>query len=286
MLQPGEWRRPSGAMPERVSRDLDFSDSDDPSVSRQGGLFDLTGRVAIVTGASSGLGRRFAQVLHDAGAVVVLAGRRAERLHELQSLLERSLAVPCDITNAAQRADLVRIAAETFGSVDVLVNNAGMSGAPVPAQELPWQRWEQTLAVNLSGLFGLTQEVSRQMLAQTRGSVINIGSVFGLVANAPVMDAAYAASKGAIVNLTRELAIEWALSGVRVNTIAPGWFPSEMTAGMVDDAASQRYIDRSCPMQRMGREEELDGALLFFASDASSYCTGQTLAIDGGWTAR
>jgi NAD(P)-dependent dehydrogenase (short-subunit alcohol dehydrogenase family) len=249
-------------------------------------LLDLTGRVAIVTGASSGLGWRFAEVLHDAGASVVLAGRRAERLEELHRILERSLAVPCDIVDAEQRGDLVQAAVEAFGSVDVLVNNAGLSGAPVPADELPRERWDQTLAVNLSGLFGLTQQVARQMLQQRRGSVINIGSVFGLVGNAPVMDAAYAASKGALVNLTRELALEWATRGVRVNTIAPGWFPSEMTAGMVEDEASQRYIRRSCPMQRMGREEELDGALLFFASDASSYCTGQTLAIDGGWTAR
>lgn len=255
-------------------------------MSGRRGLLDLTGRVAIVTGASSGLGWRFAQVLHEAGATVVLAGRRAERLEELHGLLERSLAVPCDIVDAEQRGDLVRAAVAAFGSVDVLVNNAGVSGASVPAHELPWERWNQTLSVNLSGLFGLTQHVARQMLQQCRGSIINIGSVFGLVGNAPVMDAAYAATKGALVNLTRELALEWATGGVRVNTIAPGWFPTEMTADMTEDEASQRYIRRSCPMQRMGREEELDGALLFFASDGSSYCTGQTLAIDGGWTAR
>jgi NAD(P)-dependent dehydrogenase (short-subunit alcohol dehydrogenase family) len=258
---------------------------EDPT-SRVGALLDLNGRVAIVTGASSGLGWRFAQVLHDAGATVVLAGRRAERLEELHRLLERSLPVPCDIVDPDQRGDLVRTAVERFGSVDVLVNNAGVSGVPVPAQDLPAERWDQTLAVNLSGLFGVTQLAGRQMLAQGRGSVINIGSVFGLVGNAPVMDAAYAATKGALVNLTRELALEWATGGVRVNTIAPGWFPSEMTSEMVEDEGSQRYIRRGCPMQRMGREEELDGALLFFASDASSYCTGQTLAIDGGWTAR
>lgn len=161
-----------------------------------------------------------------------------------------------------------------------------MSGSAVTAEELPWERWEQTLAINLSGLFGLTQLAGAQMLAQGRGVVINVASVFGLVAASPVNDAAYTASKGAVVNLTRELAAQWATRGVRVNALAPGWFPSEMTAGMVHDERSQQYIRRFCPMQRMGHEHELDGALLFLASDASSYYTGQTLTVDGGWTAR
>jgi NAD(P)-dependent dehydrogenase (short-subunit alcohol dehydrogenase family) len=167
----------------------------------------------------------------------------------------------------------------------VLVNNAGTSGTPVPAEAYPRERWERTIALNLSGLFDLTQGVAVQMLSQQRGSIVNVASAFGLVAAAPVTDVAYAASKGAIINMTRELAVEWASKGVRVNALAPGWFPSEMTSDMVEDDRSQQYVRRGCPMQRMGHEGELDGALLFLASDASSYCTGHTLVVDGGWTA-
>ena len=248
--------------------------------------FDLTGQVAIVTGATSGLGRRFAEVLHAAGANVVLTGRRADRLDELAGKLTRAIAVPADITNADQRAEVFGAALNRFGRVDVLVNNAGVSGDPVAAESMPAQRWATTIDVNLSCAFAMAQLAAAPMLAQSHGSIVNVTSVFGLVANAPVMDAAYAASKAALVNLTHELAVEWAMRGIRVNAIAPGWFPSEMTAGMIDDESSQRYIRRFCPMQRMGHEDELDGILLFLASDASSYCTGQTIAIDGGWIAR
>ncbi len=247
--------------------------------------FDVSGRTAIITGASSGLGRRFAEVLHDAGANVVIAARRIEKLHELASHLPRSRAVGCDVTRHDDRVALVAEAREAFGSIDILVNNAGVSGPVVPSEVQAWEQWENTLAVNLSGLFGITQLVARHMLDQGKGSIINVASIFGLVGSAPVLDSAYVAAKGAVVNLTRGLGAEWADRGVRVNAIAPGWFPSEMTDHMVDNERSQRYIARSCPMGRMGHEDELDGALLFFASDASSFCTGQTLAIDGGWTA-
>lgn len=249
-------------------------------------IFDLSGRVAIITGASAGLGRRFAEVLHAAGASVVLTGRRADRLQGAAAQLQRAVVAPADMSDPAGREAVVRAALETYGRIDVLVNNAGVSGAPVPSEAMPSQRWDDTLAVNITGLFEMARLVAAQMLKQRTGSIVNITSVFGLVANSPVNDCAYAASKGAVVNLTRALAVEWAMRGVRVNAIAPGWFPSEMTAGMVEDESSQRYIRRFCPMERMGRTEELDGALLFLASDASSYCTGQTLAIDGGWTAR
>lgn len=249
-------------------------------------LFDLTNRVAIVTGASSGLGRRFAEVLHGAGASVVLAARREDRIAEVSAQLPRSIAVRCDVTKPSDREAVVAAAVDAFGGLDVLVNNAGVSGPSVRAEEQPWERWEQTLAVNLSGLFGLTQVAGGEMLRRGRGSVVNVASALGLVASAPMMDAAYAASKGGVINLTRELGVEWATRGVRVNAIAPGWFPSEMTADMVDDERSQRFVQRGCPMGRMGEAHELDGALLFLASAASSYCTGQTLVIDGGWTSK
>jgi NAD(P)-dependent dehydrogenase (short-subunit alcohol dehydrogenase family) len=249
-------------------------------------LFDLTGRVAIVTGASAGLGARFASVLHRAGASVVLVARRADRLAALRTQLPRSLAVVGDITDAETRQRVVETTLERYGSIDVLVNNAGVSGPASPAEHYSMERWDRTISVNLSALFQLTQLVAAPMLERRSGSVVNIASAFGLVAAAPVMDAGYAASKGALINLTRELAVEWARRGVRVNSIAPGWFPSEMTSDMTDDDRSQRFVRSGCPMGRMGEEHELDGPLLFLAGDASTYCTGQTIVIDGGWTAR
>ena len=247
-------------------------------------LFDVRDRVAIITGASGGLGERFARVLHGRGAHVVLAARRPERLDAIAASLPGSLGIVCDVGLEADRNRVVTSALDTFGKLDILVNNAGISGAPVPAERMPLDRWDRTLSVNLSGLFGMTQAAAQSMLAAGSGSIINIGSVFGLVANAPVTDVAYAATKGAVVNLTRELAAEWAARGVRINTVAPGWFPSEMTASMVADERSQSYVRRRAPMGRMGRVNELDGILVFLASDASSYCTGQTISIDGGWT--
>jgi NAD(P)-dependent dehydrogenase (short-subunit alcohol dehydrogenase family) len=249
-------------------------------------VFDLTGRVAIVTGASGALGRRFAEVLGAAGAATVLAARRTDRMAAIAQCLPRAIAVECDVTVPEQRQGLVSRTLEVFGRIDVLVNNAGISGPSVPPEDYLSERWARTIDVNLSGLFGLTQLVGREMLARGGGSVINIASIMGLVSAMPMTDAAYAASKGAVVSLTRELGVAWARRGVRVNAIAPGWFPSEMTAGMVDDDRSQEFIRRGCPMGRMGEARELDGALLFLASGASTYCTGQTLAIDGGWTAR
>ena len=248
-------------------------------------VFDMTDKVVIVTGASSGLGDRFARVLHDAGATVVLAARRAERLQALGGELVRSLPVACDVTKDDDCDRLVQATMDAYQRIDVLINNAGTAGDAVPAEVYPRERWDQTISINLSGLFQLTQRVAVEMLSRQSGSIVNVASTFGLVAASPVNDAAYAASKGAVVNLTRELAVEWAPKGIRVNALAPGWFPSELTSGMIDDESSQQYVRRGSPMKRMGREGELDGAILFLASDASSYCTGHTLVIDGGWTA-
>jgi len=167
----------------------------------------------------------------------------------------------------------------------VLVNNAGV-GPPGPAEDEPLEQIEDVMAVNVTGLFHLSQLVGRHMIERRTGSIVNIASILGLVAAAPVKQASYCASKGAVVNLTREMGAQWARKGVRVNAIAPGWFPSEMTADMVDDQRSIDFVQSNCPMGRFGEQHELDGALLFLASDASTYCTGQILAIDGGWTAR
>jgi NAD(P)-dependent dehydrogenase (short-subunit alcohol dehydrogenase family) len=244
----------------------------------------LDGRVAIVTGASSGLGDRFARVLHAAGASVVVAARRVDRLEALAAELG-VVAVACDVSVDADCARLVETTVERFGRVDVLVNNAGTS-VTIPAEDEPLDEWRQVVDVNLTGLFALSQLAGRRMLAQGSGSIVNIASILGLVASAPIKQASYAATKGAVVNLTRELACQWARKGVRVNAIAPGWFQSEMTGEMFDDEASMAFVNRNCPMGRPGELSELDGALLFLAGDASTYVTGVTIPVDGGWTAR
>lgn len=247
-------------------------------------LFRLDGRVAIVTGGSSGLGARFARVLRGAGAEVVVAARRLERL---QALAEETGAHPveCDISVDADVERLVAASLERFGRIDVLVNNAGTSSTG-PAEDEPIDLFRQVMEVNVNGLFHLTQLVARGMIERRSGSIVNIASILGLVGSSPIKQSSYCASKGAVVNLTRELGAQWARKGVRVNAIAPGWFPSEMTADMVGDDSSEAFVASNCPMGRFGDETELDGALLYLASDASTYCTGQILAVDGGWTAR
>jgi NAD(P)-dependent dehydrogenase (short-subunit alcohol dehydrogenase family) len=246
-------------------------------------LFDLSGRTAIVTGASSGLGERFARVLVAAGARVAVAARRADRLERLVAELgrEAALAVPTDVTQAGQVERLVERCVEHFGGLDVMVNNAGVARV-LPALEETPESFSEVLAINLTSTFAGARAAAKVMLAQGRGSIINMAAGLGLVGSGKIPQASYAASKGGVVNLTRELAAEWAASGVRVNAIAPGWFPSEMTQAMWTESG-RRYIERNVPARRAGEEHELDGALLFLASDASSYVVGQTIVVDGGF---
>ena len=250
--------------------------------------FRLDGRAALVTGASSGLGERFARVLHAAGASVVVAARRADRLDALVDSVggDRMVAVPSDVAADADCERVIERTLDRFGRIDILVNNAGIDNAQVPAEHEAMADFMRVVDVNLKAPFLLSTLAARHMLQQGRGSIVNIASMLGIVASTPVKNASYCATKGGIINLTRELAAQWARRGVRVNALAPGWFPSEMTADMVADDSSVAFVKRNCPMARFGTAEELDGALLFLASDASSYVTGQVLVVDGGWTAR
>jgi NAD(P)-dependent dehydrogenase (short-subunit alcohol dehydrogenase family) len=249
--------------------------------------FRLDGKVAVVTGASAGLGVGFAETLAAAGARLVVAARREERLAALAGRLEtggaEALAVACDVSREADVERLVTCTLERFGRADVLVNNAG-TNAVVPAEEESLASWRQVLDVTLTGVFLCAQRFGRIMLEAGSGSIVNVASVLGLVASAQIKQASYCAAKGGVVNLTRELAGQWARRGVRVNALAPGWFESEMTAEMFADQRSLRWLRARDPMGRAGRADELAGPLLFLASEASSYVTGQVLAVDGGWT--
>lgn len=254
------------------------------------GSFRLDDQVVVVTGASSGLGLRFARVLHGAGASVIVAARRVDRLETLAAAHERMIAVPCDVTDENDRQGLITtaaaVAAQSGRHFGVLVNNAGI-GDTTPALDEPIELFEKVLDVNLTALFRLSQLSAGHFISNGGGSIVNVASMLGFVASAPISQAGYVASKGAVVSLTRELGCQWARKGVRVNALAPGWFHSEMTdEKMFADDKSMAFLERNCPMARAGEEHELDGALLLLASRAGSYLTGQTIVVDGGWTAR
>lgn len=248
-----------------------------------GPIFRLDGRTAIVTGASSGLGSRFGRVLDAAGANVVVAARRVDRLAALAKELRSALVVKCDVSSDDAREGLVAAALERFGRVDVLVNNAG-TGAAYPAESEPLDNLYRALEVNLVGAFHLAQLCGRGMLERGSGSIVNVGSAFGVAASGRIPNVSYGSSKAGLHQLTRELGAQWASRGVRVNALVPGWFPSELTDGVLRSEAWVEWIRANTPADRIGDEHELDGALLFLASDASTFMTGQLLIVDGGWT--
>jgi hypothetical protein len=215
----------------------------------------------------------------------VLTARRAERLESLAAELPGAHVVVADMADEADRERLVSDVLARFGRVDVLVNNAGVGGS-VAVEDETLERFRTSMEVNVTALWHLSKLCAPSMIATGCGSIVNVASMLGHVGSTPVKQAHYCASKGAVVNLTRELALQWARKGVRVNALCPGWFPSEMTDGMDTDEASQRFITANSPIPRMGRLDELDGALLLLASPAGSFLTGQSLVVDGGWTAR
>ncbi|MFF4833380.1 SDR family NAD(P)-dependent oxidoreductase [Streptomyces sp. NPDC001315] len=252
-------------------------------------LFSLKGRTAIVTGASAGLGARFAAVLAQAGATVFAAARRIDRLKELADSDARIHPVACDVSLEADRTRLADTALTTTGRIDILVNNAATSGE-TRAEDESSDAFADVLGVNLTAPFHLarlTAEAPAPAEAPASGkSIINVSSILGLVSAAPLGGASYSASKAGLIGLTRELAGQWGRGGTRVNALAPGWFRTEMTADLFGDERSSRWVERNTLLRRGGDGHELDGALLYLASDASSYCTGQVLTVDGGWTAR
>ena len=247
--------------------------------------FRLDGKVAIVTGASSGLGDRFARVLHAAGATVVVAARRADRLEALAADLPGAVAVPTDVALPEERERLVATAVDRLGRVDVLVNNAGV-GHMVAVEQEELDVFQQAMEVNVTAVWHLSKLAGAHMVAQRSGSIVNIASMLGFIGSTPIKQAHYCASKGAVLNLTRELALQFARKGVRVNALCPGWFPSEMTAGMETPEGGLTWVQQNSPISRLGEEHELDGPLLLLASDAGSFMTGHSLVVDGGWLSR
>jgi NAD(P)-dependent dehydrogenase (short-subunit alcohol dehydrogenase family) len=252
-------------------------------------LFDLSGKTAIVTGGGKGIGRQMAEALAELGASVVICARNLERCQqaaaELAGLGVRTLGLRCDLRQPADAQAVVDQTVEALGRVDVLVNDAGTAWG-ARAEDTPLAGWQKVIDVNLTGLFLMTQAVGRQMIAQgDGGAIVNIASVAGLRGSrAGVMDAvAYSASKGGVISLTRDLAWKWAPHGIRVNAIAPGWFPSDMSKLVLERSGDT--ILTEVPLGRFGGPDDLKGAVAFLASPASAYVTGHTLVVDGGQSA-
>ena len=253
-----------------------------------GACFNIRGQTAIVTGASSGLGMTFAEALAECRANVVLAARRIERLEKLADDLARKYgvkAIPVK-TDVSQESDVLRMvqaAVEQFGSLEILVNNAGTASLS-PSVDMSVEEWKKVIDVNLTGVFLCARTAAREMIKKNYGKIVNIASIYGAVGD--VFHAApYYASKGAVINLTRAFAIEWAQHKINVNAIAPGFFPSEMTEQVFKDEDALKHILSRTPLGRTGEPSDLKTVLLYLASPASNYVTGQTIFVDVGWTA-
>jgi hypothetical protein len=246
----------------------------------------MNGQVFIVTGASSGLGEQLARALAFAGAIPVPAARRAERLAQLERELPGVHAVACDVTDAGDRERLIETVIDRYGRLDGLVNNAGV-GASAPALKTSPEAFARVLEVNVTAPFALSCLAANRMRANGGGSIVNVASVMGLRSIGQIPDAAYVASKAGLIGLTRELASQWGRFGIRVNAVAPGFFASEMTAGLGDDPdAFPPFLVERTPLGRGGRTGELDEAVLFLLGRGSSFVTGHVLSVDGGLAVR
>jgi NAD(P)-dependent dehydrogenase (short-subunit alcohol dehydrogenase family) len=250
-------------------------------------LFDLTGRVAIVTGGSIGLGRQMAEGLAEMGANLALCARKEERCRqvaaELQQLGVKTIALACDVKSRSSIQEAVDAILAKFGRIDILINNAGISWG-APAEEMRLEDWSKVIETNLTGTFLCAQAVGRVMIQQGRGKIINIASIAGLGGAPPELPAiGYHASKGGVISLTKDLACKWAVHNIQVNAIAPGWFPTHMSNRVLENH-KQLFLSH-IPLRRFGNEHDLKGAAVFLASDASNYVTGHVLVVDGGQSA-
>ena len=248
-------------------------------------MFGLDGRVALVTGASSGLGAEVARTLAAAGARVAVAARREDRLAALADDLG-GVAVACDLLDPAQVDTLVSRVTERLGGPEILVNVAGGFAGACPAEEEAPATVSDTLTLNLVAPFRLCQTIFPHMVAAGRGAIVNVSSISGQVGIPGIPQASYAAAKAGLSGLTAELAVQWAPHGIRVNTVAPGFFRSEITESLYDDERSHAWLRRNTPLPYDAEASDIVGAVLWLAGDAGRYVTGQTIVVDGGWTAR
>jgi len=249
-------------------------------------LFRLDGKTAIITGGGRGLGEYMANALADVGAHVVVCSRKLEACEGVKQEIEahggKALAFACDITKPSDVAHVVSETEQTFGAIDILVNNSGATWG-TPPEDMPLEQFERVVDINVKGTFIMSQAVGKTMIARGQGgTIINIASVAGLVGGNPkyIQAVGYHASKGAVVNMTRDLATSWARYGITVNAIAPGWFPTKMSRGLLDKYEQQMLSD--IPLQRFGGPNDIQGVIVFLASPAAAYVTGQILVVDGG----
>ena len=251
-------------------------------------MFDLTGEVAIVTGGSIGLGAYMARGLAEAGANLVIAARKVERCvelcEELKGLGVKALPVACDVSKAEDCKNLIDTTVKEFGRIDILVNNAGVAWA-ADAMDYPMDKWQKVMDLNVTGLFQLSALAARVMKEQGGGKIINITSVAGFFGSPPeVQDTiAYNTSKGAVIAMTRDLAVKWARYNINVNAIAPGFFPTHMSSGLLEK--NKHMVLPRIPMGRLGEEDDIKGVIVFLSSEASRYITGHTILLEGGVTA-
>ena len=249
-------------------------------------VFRLDGKIALVTGASSGIGAQTVKLFSSLGAKVIAAARREDRLHDLANQYPNVMAVKCDVGVEADCKNLVDTVINEYDKIDILINNAGISD-PIPALEEDLDQFKRVIQIDLISCFHLAQLCAQHMETQeSGGAIVNVASIHGFVGSSPNNQPGYTAAKGGLINLTRELALEWARHGIRVNAIAPGYISTELTDEMIAGESGRKWIERNTPMRRPGEVTELDGAMLLLASDAGSYITGETIAIDGGWLAR